>query len=515
MTHSSLARKLGLPAAALSIALLTACGGGGSQGDTDPAQPLPTDTVTGTVTFKGAPLAGAQVLLYTCNSNYFAQTATTDANGGFSFAGLGTTGDCPAEWLFWVMKDGYGFLPWVGSGARAVRAGCNNFLMGYNTGGVGLNVTGINYVSLTNGSLSGADFTAYDGSQPLVNVARTGQTTSYAPGDDAAKLAGVPWPAARFTDNQDGTVTDQLTGLVWMKNAGAFSATTWPNALAEVGRLASGSNGLSDGSKAGDWRLPNLNELESLVDVSQSQPALPAGNPFTQVPTGSSAIYWSSTPYYGINNGGAVAWGINLGDGSYLDGASNVMATSLNGVWAVKGTGGGPARVQATGYFLVAAPGDDGSLQTGVPFPYPRFVENSNGTVTDTLTGLVWMKQAGAICLPWADAVAAVNSLASGQYGLTDGSVAGDWRLPTRNELQSLSDRMQAPEADFFDNTFYYASNGAVYEPAVFTGFQGSQFYWTSTTYAPDATQAWAVYSCDFGVYNQPKSGPGYALAVR
>ncbi len=125
MTHSSLARKLGLPAAALSIALLTACGGGGSQGDTDPAQPLPTDTVTGTVTFKGAPLAGAQVLLYTCNSNYFAQTATTDANGGFSFAGLGTTGDCPAEWLFWVMKDGYGFLPCGGQrrqgGARRLQ----------------------------------------------------------------------------------------------------------------------------------------------------------------------------------------------------------------------------------------------------------------------------------------------------------------------------------------------------------------------------------------------------------
>jgi hypothetical protein len=498
-----------LPVAALALVLLTACGGGG---ETDPGQPPPTDTVTGTVMFKGAPLAGAKVLLYTCNSNYFEQTALTDANGSYTFAGLCTTGDCPSEWLFWVMKDGYGFYPSVASGAKVVRAGCNNFLQGYNTGGVGLNVAGIDYISVTNEPLSGANFTAYDGSQPLVHIARTGQATSYAPGDDAAKLAGVPWPATRFQDNQDGTVTDQLTGLVWLKNAGTFTPTTWTSALAEVSQLADGSEGLSDGSKAGDWRLPNINELESLVDVSQSQPALPAGNPFTHVPGGASVNYWSSTPYYGFSNGFSASWVINFSDGGYInDGVANAMASANNGVWAVKGAG----QLQATGYLEAVAPGDDGSLQTGVHFPYPRYIENSDGTVTDTLTGLVWLKQADAICLPWADAVAAVNGLASGQYGLTDGSVAGDWRMPTRNELQSLSDRMQAPMSDYLNNNFYYASDGSLYEPAVFTGFQTAQFYWTSTTYAPDATQAWTVYSCDFGVYDTPKSGAGFTLAVR
>jgi hypothetical protein len=505
-----------LPVAVLSMVLLSACGGGG--GETNPGQPPPTDTVTGTVTFKGAPLPGAQVLLYTCNENYFAQTATTDANGNYSFAGLCTSADVPSEWLFWVMKDGFGFSPSVGGGANAkvVRAGCNNFLLGYNTDGVGLNVTGIDYISVANVSLSGADFTACDGSQPLVHLAQTGQVTSMVPGDDAAKLAGVPWPATRFTDNQDGTVTDHLTGLIWLKNAGTFSPATWFSALTEVSQLANGSNGLSDGSKAGDWRLPNINELESLVDVSQSQPALPAVNPFANVPTGPSAIYWSSTPYYGASNGNSNAWSINFSDGSYLDGETTVMASSVNGVWAVKGAGGGAVQLQATGYLESVAAGDDGSLQTGVRFPYPRFLPNSNGTVTDTLTGLVWLKQANAICLPWAGAVAAVNGLASGQYGLTDGSGAGDWRMPSRNEMQSLSDRMQAPIADFFDNTFYYA-NGTLYQPAPFTPntFISGQFYWTSTTYAPDPTQAWTVYSCDFGVYDMPKANPGYTLAVR
>ena len=66
--------------------------------------------------------------------------------------------------------------------------------------------------TLPNDSLAGGNFTAYQGSNPLVTLARTGQTASYANGDDAAQSKGVAWPAIRFTDNQDGTVTDKLTG---------------------------------------------------------------------------------------------------------------------------------------------------------------------------------------------------------------------------------------------------------------------------------------------------------------
>ena len=53
-------------------------------------------------------------------------------------------------------------------------------------------------------------------------VPKTGQTTSYGTGDDGALQKGVAWPTPRFTDNSNGTVTDNLTRLIWMKNANAF-----------------------------------------------------------------------------------------------------------------------------------------------------------------------------------------------------------------------------------------------------------------------------------------------------
>jgi len=499
---------------ALSILLLAGCGGGGSGSGGNAGGP-PTDTVSGTATFKGAPLPGVQILLYSTNTNVFTQTAITDANGHYSFSGLGTSGDYPADWMIWPVSTQYGLYPSVGSGAPGAevwRCGSNNFLLGYNQGGIGLDITGIHYDSLLGESMTGADFAAYDGSNPLASVARTGQVTSYAIGDDASLKMGVAWPATRFTDNQDGTVTDHLTGLVWLKNAGALSPTDWLTALAEVNQLASGSGGLTDGSQTGDWRLPNSNELASLVDISASNPALTQGFPFTNV---SNGLYWTSTPTEADNWGSYYAWCLQMGDGSYLDDQiNNVITTSTNAVWAVKGPGGGTAPLMATGFDASYTPGDDGSTQTGIHFTYPRFKQNGDGTVTDTLTGLVWLYRADAINLPWAEALAAVNGLASGQFGLTDGSLAGDWRMPTRNEIQSICDRNQSNNADYFDNVYYYA-NGSLYQPAVFEGFIPLQYYWTSSTYAPDPTQAWTVYSCDFGVYNQPKTHSGYTLAVR
>jgi len=55
-------------------------------------------------------------------------------------------------------------------------------------------------------------------------VPKTGQTTSYATGDDGDLEKGVAWPDPRFMDNGNGTVTDNLTGLIWLKNANCFGA---------------------------------------------------------------------------------------------------------------------------------------------------------------------------------------------------------------------------------------------------------------------------------------------------
>ncbi len=86
--------------------------------------------------------------------------------------------------------------------------------------------------------------------------------------------------------------------------------------------------------------------------------------------------------------------------------------------------------------------------------------------------------------------------------------------MPNRNELESLSDRAQTNLAQYFDYT-YLNSNGSVYQAPVFTNYIGFQFYWSSTTNAADPSEAWTVFSCDFGVYDIPKSNTGYTLAVR
>ena len=127
-------------------------------------------------------------------------------------------------------------------------------------------------------------------------VEKTGQTTFYATGDDVDLEKGVAWPNPRFMDNGDGTVTDNLTGLIWLKNANRFGSRSWLNALNDCNTLADDGSDLTDGSTAGDWRLPNVKELQSLIDFGQYGPALPSGYPFSGVQSG---VYWSSTTYEG------------------------------------------------------------------------------------------------------------------------------------------------------------------------------------------------------------------------
>jgi len=114
---------------------------------------------------------------------------------------------------------------------------------------------------------------------------KTGQTTSYRDGDDGYYEAG--WEGDRFTDNADGTITDNATGLMWPQdftgdggNNGASvnweDAIDWANALSFAGH--------------GDWKIPNLFEFVSVHDCGLSQPAFPAI--FT---VEGDTTYWTST----------------------------------------------------------------------------------------------------------------------------------------------------------------------------------------------------------------------------
>ena len=147
-------------------------------------------------------------------------------------------------------------------------------------------------------------------------------------------FAGKGGDATRLTDNGDGTVTDNMTGLIWLKNASCGDRREWKEALRFANTLFDGSTringkdcGLSDNSKAGDWRLPNTHELLSLIDLSQDKPALPSGYPFYDV---QNTYYWSSTTNAESTN---YAWYVYLDDGQvYIDGKSY-----SNYMWPVRG----------------------------------------------------------------------------------------------------------------------------------------------------------------------------------
>jgi len=119
-----------------------------------------------------------------------------------------------------------------------------------------------------------------DGPAP---VPKTGQTEPYFTGDDGDYAKGVASPGPRFTDNGNFTVTDNLTGLMWRKNPTV--AMTWEEALNHCNLL--------DVSGYDDWRLPNIREMQSLLDYGEYSPALPSGHPFLNV---QSDIYWTVLP---------------------------------------------------------------------------------------------------------------------------------------------------------------------------------------------------------------------------
>ena len=127
------------------------------------------------------------------------------------------------------------------------------------------------------------------GTHPHAAVAATGQTQMAISGDDGSSEIGASMffePVSRFTVSGD-VVTDNLTGLMWTKNANVAGTMGFKSAC-EYGRdLVHG--GYSD------WRLANVRELFSLLDfhgASQRSPMLPDGHPFTNVQSGR---YWTST----------------------------------------------------------------------------------------------------------------------------------------------------------------------------------------------------------------------------
>lgn len=338
----------------------------------------------------------------------------------------------------------------------------------------------------------------------------TGSTVACAgTGQDGDSRAGAPLPTPRFTDNGNGTVTDNFTRLVWLKDSkcqdtvagiyrknglGAPLSTglfTWDDALAWSTGMASGHCGLTDGSSAGQWRLPNMNEMTSLVALRESDVMLPAGNPFAN--TGANPLYWTSTSAASFPTGSTgKAWTVGLYS---LLGSNMGPKGGYSNAWPVRDSAAS-SLVPGTGQTASYASGDDGDLGKGVAWPSPRFSDQGNGTVVDNLTGLTWMKNAnctetaggiakGAGTLKWSDALTWSNNLKNGSCGLADGSSAGQWRLPNFNELSSLLDYSIA-------SMVVYPFLPIIPAGHPFANVQANS-YWSSTTDSASHGNAWSL----------------------
>lgn len=154
---------------------------------------------------------------------------------------------------------------------------------------------------------------------PSYGIPKTNQTTVYRAGDDGTYQKGKPDAPPRFTDNGDGTVTDNATGLMWVKDpsqlGGNFgtpavpSAMNWNTAIDDCEALSyAGHN---------DWRLPNIFELISIITWQKNYLAIDES--FFENIQGSP--YWSST-----------TWKAGDTDKWYVDFAYGQVGKWFNGI---------------------------------------------------------------------------------------------------------------------------------------------------------------------------------------
>jgi hypothetical protein len=126
------------------------------------------------------------------------------------------------------------------------------------------------------------------------------------PNSQVDVTAGAP-NLESYTDNGDGTVTDNVTGLIWQQVLPS-SQYTWAQAVAFCPTLnLAGRN---------DWRLPSNNELRSLVDTGQANPSIS----ITYFPSTPASRFWTSTPSAPFSDS---AWVVDFASGeSYYPGVS-------------------------------------------------------------------------------------------------------------------------------------------------------------------------------------------------
>jgi len=234
-----------------------------------------------------------------------------------------------------------------------IRSGVNIFGVAGNTNVVNTSTGTAVAANLQSGKIgyvAGAAVTGTTDFYPIpARVAKTGQIQCFDPGNgnastdcnscvgncsgqDGQLRVGAGKVNPRFKDNGDGTVYDNLTGLMWMEDADAgldcngadTGPETWSNAL--LSAVACNTNVFAGHT---DWRLPNVTELFSLIDYDQYNPSLTKVYPFTNIALGASS-YWTSTTSSGSTG---AAWGMNLIDAT----STETVKDNTSYVWLVRG----------------------------------------------------------------------------------------------------------------------------------------------------------------------------------
>ncbi|MBF0397942.1 MAG: DUF1566 domain-containing protein, partial [Desulfobacterales bacterium] len=336
---------------------------------------------------------------------------------------------------------------------------------------------------------------------------KTGMTTSYAGGDDGAIQAGVVWPSPRFIDNGDGTLTDKLTGLMWLKNASCLAQQTWDNAFIAISNLNTNPSSYtcSGYNKTyNDWRLPNINELKSLVNYQINYPSNYLNDQgFVSF---QDTIYWTSTTLaYATTYADVVSF--SYGDAHIYDKTNSFYILPVRGGTSESyGNTEHLILLPKTGQTTKFKDGDDGDIKAGVPLASTRFTDNGDGTVTDNMTGLMWLKNVNSFgSLSWQGALDAVADLNSNPSNYSDSGYSAnheDWYLPNIEELSSLIDRSK--------------SFPAISEGHPFTNVQYSDYYyWSSTTVAATTSNAHTIAFNGYTTHDSKTNSTQFVTAVR
>ncbi len=335
------------------------------------------------------------------------------------------------------------------------------------------------FLFLPNGTVdfAGVDSMAYVSlpTNGLDALDRSGKTVVNSPTNFAGTSGQVVTvsPTSTLQANADGTVTDQKTGLIWMR---CSMGQTWNGstctgtASTYTFDLADALTGTTTFAGQSDWRLPNIRELQTIVHRSAYSPAIDKA----AFPNTPNANFFAASPYAPDTS---FVWFV-----SFLDGYASYDHRHANS--AVR---------------LVRGGASSGSL-IGITRPTSDYVDHGNGTITHTPTNLMWKRCAEGQTWTGSTCSGTASSMTAGQLPLFGNSFAGqtDWRVPTEDELLSLVD--------------YSKSLAPTLNSSAFPATPGTDF-WSSS---PNVNSSGYVWSVSFSVgHADMGNDPTSSFAVR